>query len=268
MGTIRTSLAAGLLSFSTFCVKASRLLCLCMLGPDDLMRLTQRFYASEGHIRGCAQQQYIDSGLTDKERYFEQTYGTPGQRILVVGCSGGREAIALAHKGYAVVGIDCVSDCIEIAKENAAARGVDLTALVQDASGLTLPPEMKFDAVLLSALFYSLIPSRAQRLKTLQGLIPYLSPEAKILLSFLSRQPSPDPHLRIKKTLALRSWGNRSLEPGDTLRSGGQFCHFFDEPSLLEELKQSGYRLEELKTDDPSDSFAVLSYQPPDPAAE
>lgn len=42
----------------------------------------------------------------------------PGQRILDVGCGGGRYARALADRGYRVTGVDLSADLLEVAREN------------------------------------------------------------------------------------------------------------------------------------------------------
>ncbi|MGH2756171.1 MAG: class I SAM-dependent methyltransferase, partial [Actinomycetota bacterium] len=50
----------------------------------------------------------------------------PGARILDVGCGPGRHALELAAAGYAVTGIDVSRRFLDIAAEDARARGVHL----------------------------------------------------------------------------------------------------------------------------------------------
>jgi len=74
--------------------------------------------------------------------------------VLDIGCGTGDNAIFMAERGYAVTGIDMVEKAIEIARANAAARGVKVdfqvgNALELDRLGRT------FDTVLDAGLFHA-----------------------------------------------------------------------------------------------------------------
>src|SRR5262249_61837515 len=49
---------------------------------------------------------------------------TPGARVLDAGCGPGRHALALARRGFDVVGVDLSSDFIRLARESAVELGV------------------------------------------------------------------------------------------------------------------------------------------------
>ncbi|MEZ5343412.1 MAG: class I SAM-dependent methyltransferase [Acidimicrobiales bacterium] len=67
----------------------------------------------------------------------------PGERILDVGCGPGRHSLALAERGFDVVGIDIAERFVEIANTNAPDNA---TFLVCDARDLAFDQE--FDAVI------------------------------------------------------------------------------------------------------------------------
>jgi len=48
----------------------------------------------------------------------------PGQRVLDVGCGPGRHALALARRGFEVLGVDLSPDFVALAREAAAAEGL------------------------------------------------------------------------------------------------------------------------------------------------
>lgn len=70
----------------------------------------------------------------------------PGQRVLDVGCGPGRHALALAARGYAVVGVDISETFVGLAVAAAEDAGLDATFVVADARRLTFDEE--FDAVI------------------------------------------------------------------------------------------------------------------------
>jgi SAM-dependent methyltransferase len=69
-----------------------------------------------------------------------------GARILDVGCGPGRHALELAAAGYAVTGIDVSRRFLDIAAEDARARGVHLSLFEIDAREMPFSDE--FDAVI------------------------------------------------------------------------------------------------------------------------
>jgi SAM-dependent methyltransferase len=78
----------------------------------------------------------------------------PGMRVLDVGAGTGNVAIAAALAGAEVVALDPVAELLEVGREEARARGVDVTWMVGDAQALP-QGDGEFDAVLscLAAMF-------------------------------------------------------------------------------------------------------------------
>jgi SAM-dependent methyltransferase len=74
------------------------------------------------------------------------THGGKNDRILDIGCGPGRHSIALAQRGYQVVGIDPAAAMIAAAQERAAAAEVNVEFV--RSAGEAYRAEVKFDSVL------------------------------------------------------------------------------------------------------------------------
>ena len=70
----------------------------------------------------------------------------PGQRVLDVGCGPGRHALELARRGMAVLGVDASEDFVTLARDAAAAEGLDAVFEVLDVRTLDL--HERFHAVI------------------------------------------------------------------------------------------------------------------------
>ncbi|MBO0677527.1 class I SAM-dependent methyltransferase [Mycolicibacterium sp. S2-37] len=75
-----------------------------------------------------------------------------GGAVLDAGCGAGEHTILLTGLGYDVLGIDYSARAVALAKDNAAARGVQARFEVADATRLDYGP--RFDTVVDSALFH------------------------------------------------------------------------------------------------------------------
>jgi len=69
-----------------------------------------------------------------------------GQRVLDVGCGPGRHSLALARRGFDVVGVDLSPDFVTLARDAAAAEG--LGVCFEQGDVRTLACDGEFDAVL------------------------------------------------------------------------------------------------------------------------
>jgi SAM-dependent methyltransferase len=72
-----------------------------------------------------------------------------GERILDLACGYGRHALALARRGYSVVGVDITTAYIEDAKQNAAKENLPAAFILSDIRDVAF--ENEFDAVLSMA---------------------------------------------------------------------------------------------------------------------
>jgi len=69
-----------------------------------------------------------------------------GQEVLDVGCGPGRHALELARRGIRVFGVDASEDFVRLARDAAAAEGLDVAFEVLDVRMLDL--QERFDAVI------------------------------------------------------------------------------------------------------------------------
>jgi SAM-dependent methyltransferase len=70
----------------------------------------------------------------------------PGMRVLDVGCGPGRHSLALARRGFEVVGVDHSAEFVRLARDAATAEGCPATFVEIDVRGLDRPGE--FDATI------------------------------------------------------------------------------------------------------------------------
>ncbi|MGO9177956.1 MAG: SAM-dependent methyltransferase [Candidatus Limnocylindrales bacterium] len=139
------------------------------------------------------------------ERLAEE--GAFAGSVLDVGCGTGENALYLASRGLAVIGVDAAPTAIARAQEKAAARGLTATFRVADA--LALPSlGQTFDAALDCGLFHVL--SDAERVQFERSLRTVLRPGARYyLLCFSDRQPGSLGPRRVSQAEIRATFGER-----------------------------------------------------------
>lgn len=85
----------------------------------------KRFFAHEAP-------RYLDNIFTENtvsevDFLVEELKLQPGQSILDVGCGTGRHSLELARRGYQCTGIDQSPDMLRVAREKAAAEGLEIS---------------------------------------------------------------------------------------------------------------------------------------------
>ena len=111
-------------------------------------------------------------------------------RVLDLGCGTGDNAIAMAHAGASVLGVDIVPAAIEKARARAAARGVGLELLVADALELGALGRV-FDVVLDSGTFH--VFSDDDRIRYVGSVASVLAPGGVLHVLCFSDQQPPGP---------------------------------------------------------------------------
>ncbi|QRP51081.1 methyltransferase domain-containing protein [Amycolatopsis sp. FDAARGOS 1241] len=136
--------------------------------------------------------------------------------VLDIGCGLGDNAAFLASRGLSVTGLDRAPSALEQARARAAAKGVDVTFAVADATKLE-GWEGRFDTVLDSALYHCL--REPQRHEYLAALTRATRPGARLhLFCFSEEVPESFPgpfrisEANLRETVA-KDWTIDRLEP-------------------------------------------------------
>lgn len=216
--------------------------------PERLLARMADKYNQPAEVRYASAQ--AAEGLDEAEQALVDGPMARRGRVLDAGCGAGREAIALAKLGYEVGGIDLAARAIDAAQHNAREHGVEATFRTLAAHEVTVESLGRFDYVLTTSAFYTFIPSRRLRLKTLRALAGVLKPDGVLFLSAPWKAPSqrigPRARLvdwlrRLRQLLPGRTW---TAEPGDQLSGYASpisdtrrpiFLHVFDTREAVEE---------------------------------
>ena len=219
---------------------------LAVLRSEDFVARTRQFYTDPRNVAALANNGA--RSLSPYERAYVERFTSGAGAALVLGCGGGREAIALASLGWQVVGVDGSPGLVEAAQGNAAQSGVRVHWLCEDLSaGFALG--RAFDLICLFGHVYSLIPGRAQRIRLLRACRQHLKPDGVCLLDFpLGGQASAQARWahRWRRRLAWLVRGNREVQLGDRWTAGELlFIHrFASVEDISNEAAAAGFDLE------------------------
>ena len=104
----------------------------------------------------------------------------PGERLLDLACGHGRISIPLAERGLRVTGLDLSEPSLELARENAAAAGVDVELVHGDMR--ELPWEAEFDVVVNVFSSFGYFDDDAEDERVLGQVARALTPGGRFLL--------------------------------------------------------------------------------------
>jgi SAM-dependent methyltransferase len=107
---------------------------------------------------------------------------SPGARVLVIGCGGGRESLALAERGFRVTGIDFVPALVDEARRRAARTGHAATFEATTVEALAPGHPAAFDVALVTTPVYEQTPGRERRVAFLRALARLTAPGGLIVL--------------------------------------------------------------------------------------
>lgn len=212
--------------------------------PEELTRLLQAHY---GHTYRHAPAQYPEHSPIWALEPWEEDVLTHHMNktgtILVLGTGVGRESIAIALRGYRVLGLELHFEALHWAAQRAQARGARVWFV--QGSYLTIPVTPgSVDYILLPSVMYSAIPGKLARQTWLRSLRPFLKPQGRAILNFmLVREPETAMHrftLALAEHIMKLPGANKNYQPGDTCAQG-HFLHLFTtEEELRSEIVQTG----------------------------
>jgi 2-polyprenyl-3-methyl-5-hydroxy-6-metoxy-1,4-benzoquinol methylase len=167
-------------------------------------------------------------------------------RVLDVGCSVGREAIALAKQGYRVTGVDISPTLIEVARRNAIEQGARVTFKRTD--GLAIDgQDSSFDLAIILSQTIEHLPGRENRIALLKEIKRIITPSGFLFISAHDRyHPSMN---ELRPTFQLSK--EDDAEEGDVFlislhgvqSSGRAFMHYSKPDELRAELKDAGLHI-------------------------
>jgi SAM-dependent methyltransferase len=243
---MRIRLARFLLGFGEFIQS----LPVVVMRPDDLVAFSRQTYARPQHVEAWAEDDLVDSGLSDDEQALLAEVREAAGDLLLLGVGGGREAIPLARLGFRVTGVDYVAAMVDRACENAARRGVQIEGLVQEISQLDVPANT-YDLVWLSRSMYSCVPTRARRVEMVRRIARALKPGGTFLCQFHwdPRLQSTGKGQLVRRLVAACTLGNLAYEEGDMLWGKVEFVHVFvSEETIRSELEEGGLSVVGIRT--------------------
>jgi SAM-dependent methyltransferase len=196
-----------------------------------------------------------EEGFTPFEAALVRQGFAPGQRILDVGCGGGREAVPLVRAGFSLVAIDVSLAMVRAATAHAAAHGVSCPAMVGSAAALPFRAGA-FDGVAMLGQVLAHVPGRHGRIGALRAAWQVLRPGGTLIMTTHNRR------CHWKFTLYF-GWVNRwrrimrrlgrGLDLGDYDRwstrisrskaSRPVFFHMYDLAEAVADLREAGFEV-------------------------
>ncbi len=147
-----------------------------------------------------------EEGLAQFEAALIRQSFVSGQRVLDVGCGGGREAVPMAYLGFRVIGMDFIPAMVKAARTYAVSKGQEMAFLVGDLTTLlyavskgqemaflvgdltTLPfREATFDGVAMLGQVIAFIPGRDRRVEALRSAWKALRPGGMLAMTTHNR---------------------------------------------------------------------------------
>lgn len=212
------------------------------LDSEDLSAVTIRRFEQSFMYNGS---EYNQSGLFPWEREIIDRFFQPSSRILVAGCGGGRELIALHSLGFQADGFDCTPHLVDTSRRLLQELGIPSKVMLCPPNDV--PSELTpHHGLIVGWGTYTQIPGRARRIAFLRKLHASVPPGAPILVSFWIREEaSPDEGEAFRLAnwfRSLRGMSAEPLEPGDHVTDRGYY-HCFAKEEIEAELKEGGFRI-------------------------
>jgi SAM-dependent methyltransferase len=220
--------------------------------PEECDRLVAGQYGDPEEVRLCRED--VREGLTDWEERLVDRYLRVPAKILDIGCGSGREALALAKRGFEVTAIDRSAAMVSSARQWAEDSKVAFRIECVEASSYRLSGT-PFDAVYFSlgSPSYGLIAGHRRRVELLRHFRTLMKPGGLLMFSGIYEASpgwwDPSNFARIARSGLgwLRGEGFHG-ERGDFCylfgahQQGRGFHHVFSSPDeVAAELGQAGF---------------------------
>lgn len=204
----------------------------------DLYAVDEAFYARAPQYYD---ETYNRSGLSGWEARMIADFFGGCQSLLVGSVGGGREAVALLERGFAVDAFECNPRLAEHANELLSKLGYagDVVVAPRD----EVPPGPPHDGAVVGWGAYTLIAGRDRRIAFLRQLHGRVVPGGPVLISFFHRDERERRFRLIARIagfarLLLRG---RRVELGDSLSPN--YTHHFTEREIAAELAAAGFEM-------------------------
>jgi hypothetical protein len=225
------------------------------LPPEARNAMTIQSYSSGG---GYADGSYNrERDLFTWELGLLSAAGFPKSgRVLVAAAGGGREMVALAKRGYSVVGLEPSPALLRRAEEVVidlpgasvhSATYADVVSLARGERGPLSDLDLSAKVVWFGWGSFTHLTEPAEHLEILQA-VRKLWPEAPVVLSFFVRTPEHvdqnSPSFRLRRALraTLQRLGGATTPPGLQYWTYHGFLYSFERAELETLFQRAGYR--------------------------
>ncbi|MBN1527390.1 MAG: class I SAM-dependent methyltransferase [Candidatus Omnitrophica bacterium] len=231
-----------------------------LMTPEEIVDYTRKFY---GKTDVFGDWKFIKRGLMPWEDKVLKDYFISNGSMLVLGCGGGRESIALAKMGFNVTGVDSSEPMINAAKETAVREGVQADFRIGDMLNMPVRGDI-FDYCIVSCYMYSAIPARRMRVKMLSDIRKVLKDGGLAVVHFFYSPARANERLAgFRRGVARILKGNIGYSPGDEFLPSFHFMrHFPTTDEVAAEAAEAGLRVKEMGDDSESSRYAVLEKYP------
>jgi SAM-dependent methyltransferase len=156
----------------------------------------------------------VDPHVRGDVDFYADHLHSPAERVLELGCGTGRVAIALAARGYVVVGIDNSEPMLRLARMKrgrlASAQASNVNFLQYDMTTLDLP--VRFHLVIVPYYSFNHLESRVLRARCLATIAKHLLPGARAIIHAASPEMFLERRTTRKSFFRFQDAANACLE--------------------------------------------------------